>query len=344
MKSLKFFKPALATTLGILLAWLLSVRPAEAGYTVTLQQVGPDVVASGSGAIDLTGLSIANHRVPTETDIEPANGGIFTGTTAFADLYRGNVSGPRSFGVGGGGQYTNIASGDMVGIYAVSGNIVVVPTGYVSGTALSDTATWSGKTFATLGVTPGRYVWKWGTGANQNVTLEILPAILPTPTAPATRLGVANQRRIVFAYTTDPILCCFNEQVALHGTIHISFKRIGNRVRLDSASLENFEGVGLTTKREYVADTETLQRLNLSQLSPGLRLLYPTNLHIATLTIPVTGKHPTDLNSATGDPLPGQDVHFQLQYVIGWTSLRGRVTRFIPDVVNPDGKGVITCN
>src|SRR6266480_3924151 len=58
VKSLKFFKPTLATTLAIVLAWLLSVRPAQAGYTVTLQQVGPDVVATGSGAFDLTGLDL----------------------------------------------------------------------------------------------------------------------------------------------------------------------------------------------------------------------------------------------------------------------------------------------
>ena len=57
MKSLKFFKPTLATTLAIVIGWLLSVRPAEAGYTVTLQEVGPDVVATGSGAINLTGLT-----------------------------------------------------------------------------------------------------------------------------------------------------------------------------------------------------------------------------------------------------------------------------------------------
>src|SRR6266480_210763 len=56
MKSLRFCKPTLATTLAIVLAWLLSVRPAQAGYTVTLQQVGPDVVATGSGAINLQGL------------------------------------------------------------------------------------------------------------------------------------------------------------------------------------------------------------------------------------------------------------------------------------------------
>ena len=40
-------------------------------------------------------------------------------------------------------------------------------------------AIYSGKTFATLGVTPGTYVWTWGTGANQKFTLKILSAILP---------------------------------------------------------------------------------------------------------------------------------------------------------------------
>jgi len=163
------------------------------------------------------------------------------------------------------------------------------------------------------------------------------------------------QRMIRFDYTTDRILCAFNEQVELHGTIHVSFKRIGNRVRLDSASLENFEGVGLTTRREYVADTVTLQKLNLSQLPPIVSSLLPTGLQIAHLSIPVTGKHPTNLNSATGDPLPGQDVHFQLWYTIGWKSRNGRVTTFIPDFTIapiiallappvPDGKGVIICN
>src|SRR5207248_2671894 len=48
-----------------------------------------------------------------------------------------------------------------------------VPRGYVSGTFLSDRATYSGATLATLGVTPGTYKWTWGTGANQNFTLQI---------------------------------------------------------------------------------------------------------------------------------------------------------------------------
>ena len=86
----------------------------------------------------------------------------------------------------------------------------------------------------------------------------------------------------------------------------------------------------------------TLKILDLSRVSPGLRLLFPTGMQIANLIIPVTGKHPTDLNSATGDPLPGRDVHFQLNYTIGWKSRNGNIAGFIR--FQPDNKGGITCN
>jgi hypothetical protein len=42
----------------------------------------------------------------------------------------------------------------------------VVPAGYTSGSALSETDTYAGKTFASMGLTPGTYVWKWGAFAN----------------------------------------------------------------------------------------------------------------------------------------------------------------------------------
>jgi PEP-CTERM motif len=44
---------------------------------------------------------------------------------------------------------------------------------YVSDSPLSDIATYAGQTFASLGVTPGKYEWTWGGGANQNFTLDI---------------------------------------------------------------------------------------------------------------------------------------------------------------------------
>ena len=53
MKTRFLFIPVLCAASAL----LLIVSPgAQAGYIVTLQQVGADVVATGSGAIDLTGL------------------------------------------------------------------------------------------------------------------------------------------------------------------------------------------------------------------------------------------------------------------------------------------------
>ena len=190
MKSFKFFKPALATTLGIVLAWLLSVRPAEAGYTVTLQQVGPNVVATGSGAIDLHGLTFSQSAsinpaiMPFSNNFLVRGASIYTGpTSSNVDSYFGPQSGPTSFGSGG-LTLASSGSGDMVGIFEGSiygdpHSLLSVPRGYVSGTSLSDTATYSGTTLASHGVGPGTYVWTWGTGANQKFTLKILSTILP---------------------------------------------------------------------------------------------------------------------------------------------------------------------
>ena len=56
-----------------------------------------------------------------------------------------------------------------------------VPDGYVSGTALSSSATFNNVTLVTLFVTPGTYVWKWGDGADQNFTLQIGSVGVPPP-------------------------------------------------------------------------------------------------------------------------------------------------------------------
>jgi hypothetical protein len=238
MKSLEFFKRTLTTTLAIVLAWLLSVRSAQAGYVVTLQQVGPNVVATGSGAIDLRGLTFS-----TSTFIVPAIrpsfrlflgpgvvvGGCRISTGPFSsmfqdprqsvDNYSGGLSGPTIFGpppfgpffFGPFETFASSGSGDMVGIAATSssqfhGVTLSVPRGYVSGTALSDSATYNGKTFATLRVTPGTYVWTWGTGANQNFTLQILPG--PNISNFSTRADVGTMDNVAIAgFTvtgTDP--------------------------------------------------------------------------------------------------------------------------------------------
>src|SRR5438046_732424 len=137
VKSLKFFKPTLATTLAIVLAWLLSVRPAQAGYIVTLRQVGPDVVATGSGPIDLHGLTFFSSGSQNPA-IKAGGGGevsavIYTGpTSSSVDSYYG-FGGPMSFGRSSPflPRPASSGSGDMVGI-AVGpfGDFLSVPPAY----------------------------------------------------------------------------------------------------------------------------------------------------------------------------------------------------------------------
>jgi hypothetical protein len=205
VKSLKFFKPTLATTLAMVLASLLSVRPAQAGYTVTLQQVGPDVVATGSGAIDLRGLSSVDRTAVGGSFIRANDGTIETGGGPVffsgVDRYWG-PSGPTSFGSGSFTTFASSYSGDRVGMHGGFTRNLTVPRYYVSGTALSDTATYSGTTLATLGVTPGTYVWSWGTRANQNFTLQIAPATTPKITKFSTRASVQTGQGVTIARFT----------------------------------------------------------------------------------------------------------------------------------------------
>src|SRR4030095_3233855 len=157
------------TVLTIVVTSLFCVRPAQA-YTVRLNEVGANVVANGSGAINLTGLGFFQSG-PLNSLFNATFGGIRMGTGgSSADWYTG-ATGPSTFGSGG-QFFPSIGSGDFVGIDGGIG-IIFVPLGYVSGGALSSSSTFNNQTFATLGVTPGTYVWSWGQGANQRFTLII---------------------------------------------------------------------------------------------------------------------------------------------------------------------------
>jgi hypothetical protein len=144
--------------------------PAEAAYVVDLTQVADpsqplwfDVVATGSGTIDLTDLSVNAVDVFEGAFIEPNVPAILTGPlNTFDFLYNGTFSGPLDFG-GGGRTDASSGSGDSTGIDMFSG-LLFVPFEYVSGAALSGASTWDNATLASLGATPGTYKWTWGTG------------------------------------------------------------------------------------------------------------------------------------------------------------------------------------
>ena len=171
------------TMLCVATAILLGGVPvARAGYIVTLEQVGSDVVATGSGAIDLGGLHFRFHGFAGgPPEIVPFDAIIsFLPHLANVDEYRG-LAGPTTFGLGHRDEFlANTFTGDPVAISAATASLslgeIVVPLGYVSGTPLLSSMTFNNATIGSLGARPGIYEWTWGTRPNQNLTLQIATA------------------------------------------------------------------------------------------------------------------------------------------------------------------------
>jgi PEP-CTERM motif len=172
-------------TLGALAALGLSVATApqaQAAYVAYLYQSGSNVVATGSGSIDLDGLSVWGPLGPLGAAILPG-WGIFAIGNSSNCCVSYEIEGGQGFGLSQRGfvfEDATTASGNSVGVSAV-GTSVTVPEGYVSGTALGiSTATWDNTTLAALlglffgDPTPYTATWIWGSGADaDSFTLHV---------------------------------------------------------------------------------------------------------------------------------------------------------------------------
>ena len=162
---------------AVLLLGLGAATPAvHASFVVTVSEVGSDVVTTGGGSLDLSGLVEAGFGIGTSGRLFPDVGLIVIGPTTSVDLlvFEG-FSGPSSFGPG---DLTGADSGvgDTVGVLQVIG-VIGVPTGYSSGDPLSGSSTYAGGTFASLGLTPGVYTF---TLPNDTFTV-VIGAAVPVP-------------------------------------------------------------------------------------------------------------------------------------------------------------------
>ena len=165
---------------------LFSVQPAQA-FTMTVTQNGANVVWTGSGAFNLTGLTQGTGGLSGPSVINASIGeiAIHSGST-IENIYSG-FTGPGSFGSGG-QFFADSFSGDFVTLFA---GLLLLPQSYISGHSLSDSMTFNNATFTSLGVTPGTYVWSWGNGANQRFTLRIGAAGVPDGGSTVSLLGFA---------------------------------------------------------------------------------------------------------------------------------------------------------
>ena len=147
---------------------------------------------SVSGTIDLDGLTLVDsNRGPfmgggigptSATFLMGANGG-------YGKSYSGFTTTPSNFGTGGGAPPTS-TSGDIFGIVTdgTPPYLLIVPTGYTSGTNISSTQTFTGQTFTSLGLTVGTYTYTWS-GGSIDVVVGGTPGATPTPTPTSTGGG-----------------------------------------------------------------------------------------------------------------------------------------------------------
>lgn len=135
---------------------LVAGMQAHATYTVSLYQDGDDVVANGSGALNLSELtpSGSGEDVTPYVIGQPAVIAIGGAGGVLETAYDGIISGPGQIGISLTENTTSEGSGDLVGIAKVLGR-VIVPASYVSGAPLSSSSRWSGASIASLGLTPG---------------------------------------------------------------------------------------------------------------------------------------------------------------------------------------------
>nr|MBW4093407.1 PEP-CTERM sorting domain-containing protein [Pseudomonadota bacterium] len=161
---------------------------AHAEFIITVDQVGSDVVATGSGTINTNALVLSSAGT-AGPHVNPSNGTIYLG--ALAAYEQGtSVSGPANFGTGVKVSASS-GSGDLVGVNEANSRLLL-PAGYVSGASLGDTATWDNTTLSAIGFTLGTYIYTWGSGATaDSLVVDVGPVATPEPASlPVLGFGV----------------------------------------------------------------------------------------------------------------------------------------------------------
>lgn len=166
---------------------ICSFGTAKATYTVTITQVGGDVVAAGSGSIDLAALTFVRNLfggppaliVSSQTDL-------VLGSVA---TYRYQLTGNQTLQPIGSSTVQVLASSETgmgIGLFFNPTNSFALdlPSYYVSETQIYSSATFGGSTFASLGLDPGTYTYLTGAGADtDSIVIQVGPATAVTEPA-----------------------------------------------------------------------------------------------------------------------------------------------------------------
>ena len=170
---------------------------------IEILEVGSNVVVSGSGSANtssLTSAPVSDQGANIIADISLVT--LYGSVNSSVDSYTGLIAAHPNIGPGNGGpNYSFNRTGDNSFGISEQGSptkvaYLYLPTGYISNSDLgTTTATYTNKSFTTLGLSAGTYTWAWGSGGTaDSLTLQVGPLEpTPTPTAAATATPTPTQ-------------------------------------------------------------------------------------------------------------------------------------------------------
>ena len=167
------------------LALFIAAPRARAAYIVNVVQSGPNVFASGSGTVSITGLPIINSGT-TFGFVQPHQGAIGLGSGIFT--YYG-VANSNVMGVGG-FQSADSFTGGIIGTGGPPSSGVPFPSTFMGGDPGPSTATWNNKTIAGLGLIEGTYTWTWGSASDQKFIVNVGTQVPESTSVALTGCGI----------------------------------------------------------------------------------------------------------------------------------------------------------
>lgn len=189
---LKLPSTPIGTAATITALALLIAAPAQAIMVININEVGADLVISGSGTIDTTGLTEVTNDSSDSAGVllakqavlgfGPRRGGAQT------DVFR-EVTGPTSLST----DHKFLTVGEHTGdTFTINGRLgrLYLPSDYVSGALLTGTTTLKNQSFSSAFLTSGNtYTWTWGAGAHaDSVIVNVGVTAVPEPQAYALML------------------------------------------------------------------------------------------------------------------------------------------------------------
>lgn len=168
---------------------------ASSAVVLSFVEDGAGVVGTLSGSLNLEGAISAGTVFAGAAILWPSVGVVQIGPGL--GLYDAYQLSPVAGWGSGDATLAHFSSGSQFGLRTnFSGAVVTVAQGYLSGSPLSGSITFLGRTFSALGVTPGTYVYNL---PNDTITVSFsaipLPATLPLLAAGLGLLSLPIVRR-----------------------------------------------------------------------------------------------------------------------------------------------------